>query len=172
MSKAFTKETDAEIDCLAGSRADVSLGAANYVTPGGVRRWREELKRLKEEDRPRLVEEKEHDPEARQQLRRLDARARELADRIGSAQIVEAPATRREEVQFGATVTVRDRAAGEEEQYRIVGVEEVDLAKGWVSWASPIARALMGARAGEEVTLETPAGERVLALLRVEYEIL
>jgi transcription elongation factor GreB len=81
--------------------------------------------------------------------------------------VVPPPVGRPEEVQFGVTVTVR-ADSGELEQYRIVGVDEVDFAKGWVSWASPIARALMQARVGDRVALETPAGERVLEVVAIE----
>jgi transcription elongation factor GreB len=168
MSKAFTRESDSETDDLAAPRSAVPFGAKNYVTADGVERWRAELKRLVEDDRPGLLSAKENgDREAAAQLRRLDAKIRDLSDRIESAEIVPPPAGQPEEVQFGVTVTVRDNS-GELEGYRIVGIDEVDFAKGWVSWASPIARALMQARVGDRVPLATPAGERVLEVVRIE----
>lgn len=168
MSKAFTRESNVETDDLGGPRSAVPFGAKNYVTADGIERWRTELKRLVEDDRPGLLSAKENgDREAAAQLRRLDAKIRELSDRIDSAHVVSPPAGQPDEVQLGVTVTVRDEA-GELEQYRIVGVDEVDFAKGWVSWASPIARALMQARVGDRVALETPAGERMLEVVRIE----
>jgi transcription elongation factor GreB len=168
MSKAFTRETDVETDDLAVPRSAVPSGARNYVTPDALERWRAELKRLFEDDRPSLLSAKENgDREAAAQLRRLDAKIRDLSERIESAEVVPSPAGQPEEVQFGVTVTVRDDS-GEPEQYRIVGIDEVDFAKGWVSWASPIARALLQARVGDRVPLETPAGERLLEVIRIE----
>lgn len=169
MSKAFTRETDLEPDdVVAGSRTAVPFGAKNYVTADGLERWRAELKRLLQEERPPLVSAKENDDrEAAAQLRRLDARIRDVSDRIDSAEVVPPPAGAIAEVQFGATVTVRDQA-GSVEQYRIVGIDEVDFDKGWVSWASPIARTLMQAHIGDRVALETPAGERRLEVLAIE----
>jgi transcription elongation factor GreB len=72
-------------------------------------------------------------------------------------------------VRFGATVLVR-RSDGEEDNYRIVGVDEIDLDRGWVSWLSPIAKALMNARVGEQVRFKFPSGEEQLEIVRVEYE--
>jgi transcription elongation factor GreB len=168
MSKAFTRETDLETDDLAAPRSAVPFGAKNYVTADGLERWRAEVNRLVEDDRPALVSAKENgDRDAAAQLRRLDAKIRDLSDRLDSAHVVSPPTGASEEVQFGVTVTVRDDS-GELEQYRIVGVDEVDFAKGWVSWASPIARALMQARVGDQVPLETPAGERMLEVVRIE----
>jgi len=72
-------------------------------------------------------------------------------------------------VRFGATVTVEDEA-GASRCYRIVGVDEADPRRGWVSWRSPLAHALMGRRAGDATTLHTPAGDEELTVIAVAYE--
>ena len=83
--------------------------------------------------------------------------------------MVPPPAERDGVVRFGATVTVRERS-GTEERYRIVGVDEMDIDRGWVSWLSPIAKALLNARLGRRVRFKFPSGEKELEIIRVEYE--
>jgi len=78
------------------------------------------------------------------------------------------PPAERDRVQFGATVTVRERN-GEELSYRIVGVDETDIDRGWVSWLSPIAKALFNARLGERVRFKLPSGEEELEIVGVAY---
>ena len=72
-------------------------------------------------------------------------------------------------VRFGATVTVRE-SDGNEASYRIVGVDEVDLDRGWVSWVSPIAKALLNSKQGERIRFKFPSGEETLEVLDVRYE--
>jgi transcription elongation factor GreB len=168
MSKAFTRESDDDLEEPVAPRSPLPFGATNYVTPDGAERWRAQLQRWMEEKRPPLVASKDADPDAAHQLRRLDARIRELADRLETATIVPPPADERQAVQFGATVTVRDQD-GETFAYRIVGVDEVDPENGWISWASPMARTLMQARPGQRLSLATPGGQRVLEIVAVEY---
>ena len=79
------------------------------------------------------------------------------------------PATPDDRVRFGAVVTVRE-AGGGETRYRIVGVDEVDFDRGWISWLSPIAKALLNKSIGQRVRLRTPGGERELEVMRVSYE--
>lgn len=152
MSKAFTREDDDAPEPSPSVRVAAALppGAKNYVTADGAERMREELARLLE---------KPTDFGAR--------RIAELREILASAEIVPAETEPADRVRFGATVTVRD-ASGETARYRIVGVDEVDLDRGWVSWVSPLARALMNARVGQRVRLAVPAGERVLEVLRVD----
>jgi len=167
MSKAFTKEDDANENHLPLSRPVRPPGVANYLTGGGARQLREELTRLQEE-RSHLRGHAEDD-ESAYRLRRLEFRLRELAERLDSAQVVPTPAEPTGEVQFGARVAVRD-GTGNELSYRIVGVDEADFDRGWISWQSPLARCLMGRRVGARVALQTPAGERTLEILRISFE--
>jgi transcription elongation factor GreB len=109
----------------------------------------------------------------KKRLREIDRRIRFLIRRLDSAEVVD-PMMRRDadsedQIFFGATVSVRGRE-GEERTISIVGVDEIDTARGYVSWVSPIARALIKAREGDSVTLRTPGGTEELEILAVRYE--
>lgn len=167
MSRAFVRESDDRPELpIARPSSALPEGAKNYLTPGGATRLREELRRLVEEDRPSLVSQST-DPEAKRKLLALDQRIQHLEESLRTAEIVSPPDDA--VVRFGATVTVR-RNDGEEDSYRIVGVEEIDLERSWVSWASPIARALINARLGDKVRFKFPSGEESLEVVKIEYE--
>ena len=170
MSKAFTRESDEESEWPALPRQVSPLppGAKNYLTPGGAQRLREELERLLHEERPKIAAEREQ-PDARRQLQAIDQKIRYLEQSALSAVIVAAPAKPWDQVRFGATVTVRNKG-GAESKYRIVGVDETDLARDWVSWLSPIAKALLNARLGERVVLKLFSGDEELEVMEIEYE--
>jgi transcription elongation factor GreB len=111
----------------------------------------------------------------KKRLREIDRRIRFLVRRLDVAEVVD-PAGRRDDdnadqVFFGATVTVADRA-GTERTVSIVGIDEIDTARGYISWISPMARALLKAREGDAVTLHTPGGVEELEVRRVRYEAL
>jgi transcription elongation factor GreB len=109
------------------------------------------------------------DPDAKRQLASLDQRILRLDESLQSAEVVLPPQGDVDTVRFGATVTVRE-TNGEESTYRIVGVDETDLDRGWVSWLSPIARALMNARVGERVRFKVPSGETELVIAKICYD--
>jgi len=169
MSKAFTREDDLpEPSIPRRPLSSLPSGAKNYLTPDGARRLRAELGRLVETERPRVPA--LPDPAtAKEQLRVLDERIEHLTQSLGSAVIVDPPAGPENRVRFGATVTVRERS-GEESRYRIVGVDEADADRGWVSWLSPIARALVNAQLGHRVTLKLPSGVEELEIISIIYE--
>jgi len=170
MSKAFTREEDDAPERSAPPRAAPLLpaGAKNYLTPDGARRLREELDRLVAGERPQAAA--SADPgEARRQLQILDQRIHHLERSLQTAVVVPPPAGSEDQVRFGATVTVRERG-GEEARYRIVGIDEADLDRGWVSWLSPMARALLKARVGDRVRLQVPSGDEELEILGIAYE--
>lgn len=141
-------------------------GARNYITPDGAAACRAELSRLTETDRPRLTN--QDDPEIKRQLAAVDRRIDELHAILQSAEIVPPPPAPHDRVRFGAAVTVRDRQ-GEESRYRIVGADEINLERDWVSWMSPIARALLNARLGEKVRFRFPSGESELEIVALAY---
>jgi transcription elongation factor GreB len=157
MSKAFTRESDDGPDLPAPVRpvAPLPPGVKNYITRAGADTLRQELAHLMNSERPRPSS-------AEQRIVQLEAA-------LGSAVIVPVPDKPWEEIRFGATVTVRDRS-GEEERYRIVGIDEVDVDRDWVSWRSPIATALLNARLGQRVRFRVPAGERELEIVAIAYE--
>jgi transcription elongation factor GreB len=158
MSKAFTKESDFEPEAEA-DETDLLLpeGAKNYVTPAGLESLRAELSRIELE--------RESGP-ARERLRELVRRARYLQKRIETAEPVEPVAGGSETVVFGSRVRVKDEE-GRVRAYQIVGVDETDPKAGKVSWLSPVAQALLGARVGDAVTLRTPGGEEELEVVGI-----
>jgi transcription elongation factor GreB len=171
MSKAFTRESDDELanePLVSGSALDLlPAGAKNYLTARGAHRFREELARLIQVDRPRLAA----DPARAGELRVLDARIKELEDNLLSAEIVPVPEDDRPEwVTFGSTVTVREQRGGALKRFTIVGVAESDSAAGAISWISPMAKALIRARRGDQVIVRSPAGEEKLEIVEIANE--
>ena len=177
MQKGFTRRPKAE----APAPADLEK---NYITPSGLQRLKDEREFLITKDRPAVVEvvswaagngdrsENADYQYGKRRLRQIDGRVRFLTKRIEAAEVVdpEAPRTgqRAVKVFFGATVRY-ETAAGVERVVSIVGVDEVDLERGHVSWASPVGRALMGAAEEDEVVLLAPGGREVLSVLEVRY---
>ena len=180
MSKAFTKESDEDEELDLEAADSAPQVEKNYITPAGYRRLREELAGLWEVERPKLVEtiawaasngDRSENADyiyGKRRLREVDRRVRFLSKRIDSAEVVDNAGRDDDRAYFGATVTYRDRA-GAERTVTIVGIDEVDPARGRVSWISPIAKALLKAREGDTVTLRSPAGEERLEILEVTY---
>jgi transcription elongation factor GreB len=171
MSKAFTRESDDVPDESMArpqlAAASLPPGVKNYITPDGARRLQEELSRLTQVERSRIAMLPDA-KDAKRQLQILDQRIAGLHQSLQSAEIVQPPAAPEDVVRFGATVTVRNRA-GDKSQYRIVGVDETDLDKNWVSWRAPIARALLNARVGNRVRFRFPDGEDELEIVSIAY---
>ena len=145
MSKAFTKDDRPDEPVVVRHRPALPEGVPNYVTAGGLRSLREEVTAA--EPGPRRAA---------------------LEQRLATA-VVPAPPDDREEVRFGARVALRAED-GRLRQVRIVGVDEADPARGWIVFVAPLARALLGRRAGEVVTLRTPGGVEELEIVGVEYD--
>lgn len=169
MSKAFTRESDdaPESPALPPLRSALPPGAKNYLTPDGAQRLQRELDELGKQ-RTRIAAlpgANEQKPE----LQSLDQRMLRLRISLESAVITLAPPPPWEQVRFGATVTVRNER-GEESQYRIVGADETDVDRGWVSWLSPIAKALLNARLGHKVRFKFPDGETQLEITRITFD--
>ncbi len=186
MSKAFTKESDGDDeDDLPEDVGGLPATAKNYMTPEGFARMRDELNTLMRKERPEVVKvvtwaagngDRSENGDyiyGKKRLREIDRRVRYLSKRLANAEVVD-PARRAQtgaatdQVFFGATVTTAN-ARDEERTVKIVGVDEVDLAKGHVSWISPIAKALMRAHEGDVVSLRTPAGLEELEIVKVTY---
>jgi transcription elongation factor GreB len=183
MSKAFTREEDASDDLEEPDDAGpLPVGAKNYMTPHGWRRMRDELAHLVKVERPAVTNivswaasngdrsENGDYQYGKKRLREIDRRIRYLTKRLEHAEVVD-PATREESEQvfFAATVTYAT-AAREETTVRIVGLDETDPGRGYISWISPVARALIKACDGDTVTLVTPGGREQLEILAVHYE--
>ena len=168
MSKAFTREDDLP-DPAVPRRLPAALppGVKNYLTPDGARRLRAELDRLIGVERPQVLA--AEPGSAREKLAALNHRIEQLDHCLQTAVVVQPPTGTEGRVRFGATVTVRE-SSGEESRYRLVGVDETDVDRGWVSWLSPIAKALLNARLGQRVRLRLPAGDKELEITGIVYE--
>ena len=183
MSKAFTKEPDdsPEEPLLPSSRSPLPPGAKNYMTSAGARRLRAELEHLIQVVRPAAFQSAIPSAsenrvitgadavEKRRKLQEIDRRISLLDERLESAEVIEPSHQDADRVRFGAMVTVRDES-GTERAYRIVGMDETEVERGWVSWLSPIAKALLNSRIGNIVKFRSPDGEEKLKIIRVEYE--
>ena len=182
MSKAFVREGEAEEDDDDRQAAQLPQGTKNYITPAGYRRLHDELSHLLNVERPDVVQtvawaasngDRSENGDyiyGKKRLREIDRRLRFLTKRLEAAEVVD-PAAREptEQIFFGASVRYAN-SAGEEREIMIVGVDEVDVARGHISWISPIARALVKAREGDSVTVRTPAGDETLDVLEVRYK--
>jgi transcription elongation factor GreB len=189
MSRAFTKKADGENDGhenAAGGAADGQLaGVKNYITPSGLQRLRDELQFLLVRERPAVTQvvawaasngdrsENADYQYGKRRLRQIDRRIRFLRKRIDAAHVVDPEVPRRgraaTQVFFGATVRYAN-AAGTERVVSIVGLDEVDLDRNYISWISPLARALMKSGPGDCVVLHAPGGTEQLQILEVVYE--
>src|SRR5436190_11324627 len=179
MSKAFVKDDAEAPETDQPEAPTLPVHGKNYITAEGFARLQAEKKQLLEVERPEglktvawaasLGDRSENADYiyGKRRLREIDRRVRFLIKRLESAEIVRSSGRDSDQVFFGARVRVRG-AAGER-SVRIVGIDEVDAAKGDVSWISPMARALLKAREGEVVRLRTPAGEEELEILEVDY---
>lgn len=156
------------------------LSQSNYITPAGVKRLRDELDHLWKVERP-LTTQRVSDAAAegdrsenaeyiygKKRLREIDSRIRFLSKRLDVLKVVDSVPEDQEKVYFGALVTV-ENGDGQESVYRIVGPDEFDPARNHISIDSPVAKALMGRRINDEVTVRRPAGLTTLVITEVSY---
>ena len=179
MSKAFVKENGHDEDDVELAQSALAPGGKNYITPEGYARLDAELRRLVELERPEVVKtvawaasngDRSENGDyiyGKRRLREIDRRVRFLIKRLEAAEIVHSSGRDTDQVFFGAEVKIR--TPREARMVRIVGVDEVDPARGHVSWISPMARALLKAREGDTVTLRSPAGEEPIEIIEVSY---
>ena len=179
MSKAFTRESDAEEDEV--GLPPLPAGGKNYITPKGYAALRAELFDLIDNERPKVVDivhwaasngDRSENGDyiyGKKRLREIDRRIRFLTKRLEIAEVT-APSAHfgKDQVFFGATVTYVEEA-GDERTVTILGIDEADSLKGEVTWISPIARALLKAREGDVVKLVTPVGVQEIEVLSVHY---
>ena len=167
-------------------RQNYAMDTKNYITPAGHEALKTELLHLLDHERPEIVQvvhwaasngDRSENGDyiyGKKRLREIDRRIRFLNQRLENAVVVNnqeriAKGGDPEQIFFGATVLYSD-ADGTETRVRIVGVDEVDLEKGDVSWISPIAKALIKAKVGDTVRIQTPAGVKEIDILDVRYE--
>jgi len=168
------------------SNKKTANSAPIYMTPACARRLRAELKETLYQLRPEMVKtaawaagngdrsENADYHYAKRRLRQYDGRIRFLTKRLENATIVD-PVEQQKiangRVLFGCTVTVENEE-GEEKVFSIVGADEFDAARGYVSWSSPVGRALLGSTEGDVVSFATPGGQTELEIIKVEYKAL
>ncbi len=176
MRKGFTREP---------KRDEPATRGTNYITPGGLQRLKDEHQFLLTRERPAMVgvvawaasngdrSENADYQYGKRRLRQIDGRIRFLTQRIEAAQVLDPEAPRAGQAGtrafFGATVRYAN-AAGAERVVSIVGTDEIDLNRNHISWASPLARALMKSAAGDSVVLQAPGGTEELSVLEVCYQ--
>lgn len=151
-----------------------------YITPEGEKALRDEVHRLWKIERPRVtaaVHEAAKNGDrsengdyiyGKKRLREIDSRVRFLTKRLEKLQVIDRIPEDREKIYFGAWVTVEDEDGGQR-RYRIVGPDEFDLSRDKLSMDSPLARALLGKRVGDEVLFDTPEGSREFYIVAVNY---
>jgi transcription elongation factor GreB len=167
-------------------RQNYAMDTKNYITPAGHEALKTELLHLLDQERPEIVQvvhwaasngDRSENGDyiyGKKRLREIDRRIRFLNQRLENAVVVNnqeriANGGDPEQIFFGATVLYSDRD-GVDTKIRIVGIDEVDLEKGYVSWISPIAKALIKAKVGDTVRIQTPAGVKEIDILDVNYE--
>ena len=152
------------------------------MTAEGLERLKEELRRLKTEERPAVVRaigtaremgdisENAEYHAAKDHQGFIEARLGELEDKIRRAQVIEVEKLSGKRIQFGATVKLINEDGGKKETYRIVGADEADAAQGLLSIASPLARGLIGKEPGDSVEISTPGGIKAYEIRSVSYK--
>jgi transcription elongation factor GreB len=156
---------------------------SNYITPDGAKVLREELNWLWKVERPRVTQgvadaaaegDRSENAEyiyGKKRLREIDRRVRYLTKRLDALTVVETVPSDSSRVFFGAWVRLEDDD-GEEIIYRIVGPDEFDVTKGYISMDSPVGKALLGKREGDEVRIRRPAGDLTVTIIEVSYSVL
>ena len=171
MSKAFTKDDEAWEEPIVPPRPPLPAGIPNYVTPRGLALLRAELARL-EAERRALDRDRDDEVHYRRRLAILSGRIGELSERIASAVVIDPGRQPRDEVRFGAGVTLRTVSgprAGEERRLEIVGIDEADAAHGRIAFTAPVARAILGRAVGDTATVDTPRGKEALEVVAITY---
>ncbi len=156
----------------------------NYITPIGLKKLKDEYQQLFHVERPKVVEtvawaasngDRSENADyiyGKRRLREIDSRLRFLTGRLEKAELVD-PVTLNgtpsaKKISFGATVTLEDED-GQFKIYQIVGEDEWNVAQGKISWKAPVAKALLGRKLGDEVTVKKPVGEEAFVITKVEY---
>jgi len=172
MSRAFVDEDSGsdEADDLTEIPLPLPSGSRNYMTPEGAARLSADLRELVERELPRakaaLASASPGDQAtAIRKLSEIERRLSYLRRMESLLEVVQEPAST-ERVVFGLAVRIAEEGS-EERTYRIVGADESDPERGLLSWASPIARSLIGKRVGDESVAALPAGERRLRILEI-----
>jgi transcription elongation GreA/GreB family factor len=166
MSRAFVKESDDDLS--AGELPERPVPPhVNYVTPKGLEQLQARVREL-DERHEQVKRQAEEDSEARQKLREIDRDLRYFRSQLERATLVDTANQPREQAHFGAIVKIEDED-GAQHEFSIVGDDEADVASGKISWASPLAHAMIGAKIGDTVVWRRPAGEAEVYIVDIRY---
>lgn len=153
----------------------------NYMTPEGFEKLRAEYQHLLSAERPKLVEtvawaasngDRSENADyiyGKRRLREIDSRLRFLKTRLEKSEVVDPKTLKGTSAVFGATVTIEDEE-GERHVYQIVGEDEFNVAQKKISWKSPVAKALLGKKRGDEVVIKKPAGDEIVVIENIEFK--
>lgn len=153
----------------------------NYITPTGAEKLRAELQQLIQVERPKVVEvvswaasngDRSENADyiyGKRRLREIDSRIRFLTSRLEIAEVIDPAKINEKKVVFGATVTILNESE-EEHIYQIVGEDEIDIQAGKISWKSPVAKALLGKKIGDEIKIQKPQGEEYATIEDLQYK--
>ncbi len=179
MSKAFTKETDAETELEEPDPLPAHV--KNLVTPTGLAALQNELQFLLREERPKIVEivswaagngDRSENGDYiynKKRLREIDRRVRYLSKRLEALKVAEGAPSDRGAIFFGAVFEIENTDSGETVSYRIVGPDETDAKAGWISIDSPLARAMLKKRIDDELEAALPGGNARYVIVDVRY---
>tara|TARA_R110000796_G_scaffold71409_2_gene161986 strand:+ start:41684 stop:42190 length:507 start_codon:yes stop_codon:yes gene_type:complete len=166
MSRGFVKEDDQEEIPLVPARVHLPEGVTNYVTPVGMNELLEEKQKLiDEKDQLELTNENEK----RIAVNHINAKLQLLNNRISTAKLISLEDQPKNEVRFGAWVTLKIGSQTKLQRYQIVGVDEADISKRKISFISPIAQILTNKKVGEKAILKLAKGDRVFEVIQIDY---
>lgn len=182
MSKAFTKEDEAGLDAAdeAEEEQNARPQGSPFITRTGHKKLQDELEHLWKVERPKVTTEvmwaaaqgdRSENAEyiyGKRRLREIDRRLRWLAKRLDALRIIEHSPEQNGKVFFGAHVTILDQD-GKRSTYRVVGSDEIDTKRGWISIDSPVAKALIGKKVGDFALLRRPKGEDEVEIVEIHY---
>jgi transcription elongation factor GreB len=166
MSRGFVKEDDQEEIPMVPQRAYLPDGVPNFVTPTGMEQLLAEKQDLiSEKDNPVSANENEK----RIALNYINAKLQLLNNRISDARVINLKEQPKNEIRFGASVTLRQEGSDDIQTYQIVGVDEADISKGKISFISPVSKSLINKKIGDKVVLKRTKEEIVYEILKIKY---
>ncbi|MGO4821616.1 MULTISPECIES: GreA/GreB family elongation factor [unclassified Flavobacterium] len=166
MSRGFVNEDDQEEIPIVPPRADLPIAVTNYVTQVGMDALLEEKQALID-DREHL--DRTNDKDRRIASNYITAKLQLLNERILTAVIIDLSKQPQDEIRFGATVTLKIGDSPKLQKYQIVGVDEADIAKGKISFISPIAKILTNKKVGEKAVLKLAKEDRIFEIKDINY---
>ena len=172
MSRAFVKEDNAGEPPIIPPRAALPAGTPNYVTPRGLELLRSELTAL-EAERTQIETNHEDEANRTRQLTIINGRLSALTARLASAKVIDPRNQPSNEVRFGASITlstINGVKPGTERRFTIVGVDEASIAEGRIAFVAPIARAVLGAKLGQTITLRLGSADEIATVTAISYE--